>query len=237
MHNENTPIKAGLLYSKELALLFGLPLDQSVELRPPLLGVALEIKKGSVGGHMCRLHVYYDAKSPVRLPAEDQLYLASAQLEQLPYGIIRKPSGEVRRFIGTTVRNLASRAIARFGTSKLISNVVASKDPNAAYVSMPLDGYHKNFVPGVSWLVMPINCALAARQDFYYVSLFLEKSHSPENLIMNELINPNDLIELTIPIELFNGVHDELERAVSDDVTSHKGRNHDWCKLIKSIDT
>jgi hypothetical protein len=131
MHNESPPIKSGLLYSEELALLFGLPVDQSVELQFPLLGVALEIKKGSFSGNICRLHVYYDAKSPIRLPAEDKLSLADAQLEQFPYGIIRKPSVEVRQLFGATVRNLANSAIARFGTSKLMSNVVASKDPHA----------------------------------------------------------------------------------------------------------
>jgi hypothetical protein len=104
---------------------------------------------------------------------------------------------------------------------------------------MPLDGYHKNVAPNVSWLVMPINCALAARRDFDHVTLFLEKSNAPADLILNELMHPKDLIEFTIPIGIFKGMERALEQAVleEDGATYSKGRAPNWYKLIKSVDT
>jgi hypothetical protein len=56
-----------------------------------------------------------------------------------------------------------------------ISAITASQDASTAYVSMPLDGYHKKLVPGVSWLVMSSNCFLAARQYFKQISMFLRR--------------------------------------------------------------
>ena len=57
----------------------------------------------------------------------------------------------------------------------LISAITALQNASAAYGSMPLDGYHKRFVSGVSWLVMSINCVLAVSQYFKQISIFLRR--------------------------------------------------------------
>jgi hypothetical protein len=233
MDNSHPPVKAGLVYSDKLAKLFGLPEAQTLEMKGPLLGAALDINEGIRGGNICRLHIYFDSELAIRLPSEQQMATASSQLGQFPYGSIKKPNADIRRAIGEDVRHLANRAIVRFGSTLLTSEVMASEDSNGAYVSMPLDGYQKNFVPGVSWLVMPINCALALRGDLNHISMFLETPDSPKDLILNQIIRPSVMVEFKIPNKLLRGMKVELEQAILEDETaSFKGQFLNWYKLI-----
>jgi hypothetical protein len=233
MDNSKPLVKAGMVYSEQLANLFGVPKAQSLSLNPPLLGAALDIKEGNRGGNICRLHIYFDSALDIRLPSAQQLTSASAQLDQFPFASIKKPVPEIRKAIGEDVRHLANRAIVRFGSAALTSEVIASEDPDAAYVSMPLDGYHKNFVPGVSWLVMSINCALAVREDLTHVSMFLETPNAAPDLILNQLIRPREMVEFKIPNELFANMKVELEQAlVEDETASSRGKPSSWYKVI-----
>ena len=233
MDDSKPQVKAGMVYSEQLANLFGVPKEQSLALTPPLLGAALDIKQGNRGGNICRLHVYFDTALSVRLPSAQQMASASAQLEQFPFASIKKPTSEIRTSIGEDVRHLSNRAIVRFGSSALTSEVIASQDPNAAYVSMPLDGYYRDFVPGVSWLVMSINCALAIREDLKHVSMFLETPSAMPDLILNQLIRPSEMVEFKIPNELFTNMKVELEQALLEDETaSSRGKPASWYKVI-----
>lgn len=233
MDNSKPLVKAGMVYSEPLANLFGVPKAQSLSLVSPLLGAALDIKEGNRGGNVCRLHIYFDSALDIRLPSAQQLASASAKLEQFPFASIKKPTPEIRKAIGQDVRYLANQAIVRFGSSALTSEVIASQDPDAAYVSMPLDGYHKNFVPGVSWLVMPINCALAVREDLMHISMFLETLNATPDLILNQLIRPSEMVEFKIPNELFINMKVELEQALlEDETTSSQSRPESWYKVI-----
>jgi hypothetical protein len=233
MHSSKTHVKAGMVYSEQLANLFGVPKEQSLTLTSPLLGAALDIKQGNHFGNVCRLHVYFDTALPVRLPSAQQLASASAQLDQFPFASIKKPAPEIRQEIGQDVRHLANRAIVRFGSSALTSEVVVSQDPDAAYVSMPLDGYHKDFVPGVSWLVMTIHCSLAAREEFKHISMFLETPSATPDLILNQVIRPSEMVEFKIPNALFTNMKVELEQALLEDETAaSRGRPASWFKVI-----
>jgi hypothetical protein len=132
MDNSGLPLRTGMVYSKRLALLSGVPKEQRLELMPPSLGAALEIKEGNRGGNICRLHIYYDSDLAIRLPSLKQLASASAKLEQFPFASIKKPTSEIRQAIGEDVRQLANRAIVRFGSSPLISCITSSHDFNTA---------------------------------------------------------------------------------------------------------
>lgn len=224
---------SGFSYSSELASMFGLPSSEAVDLDSPLLASALDIKTGNRGGSICRLHVLLRSDTDVRLPAEQQLNSVSGQFDQIPYSFIKKPQADIRKKIGEQVRTLANRAIMRFGTATLNDGIVASEDPNASYVSLPLDSYHRDFVPGVTWLVMPINCALAADDKHTSFSLFLENSNSPNDMILNQFVDPNKMLELKIPIAMFRGMREEFEFALeSDEKASSIGKAPDTFKII-----
>lgn len=224
---------SGFSYSSELASMFGLPSSEAVDLDSPLLASAIDIKTGNRGGSICRLHVLIRSDTDVRLPAEQQLNSVSGQFDQIPYSFIKKPQADIRKKIGEQVRTLANRAIMRFGTATLNDGIVASEDPNASYVSLPLDSYHRDFVPGVTWLVMPINCALAADDKHTSFSLFLENSNSPNDMILNQFVDPNKMLELKIPIAMFRGMREEFEFALeSDEKASSIGKAPDTFKII-----
>ena len=96
-----------------------------------------------------------------------------------------------------------------------------------------LTGIIKNFVPGVSWLVMPINCALAVREDLMHISMFLETLNATPDLILNQLIRPSDMVEFKIPNDLFINMKVELEQALlEDETTSSQSRPESWYKVI-----
>jgi hypothetical protein len=233
MNNSEPTLKAGMVYPERLAVLFGVPQAQSIAPAPPLLGAALEIKIGNRGGNICRLHVYCDGSLAVPLPSLQQLASAGAKLEQFPFASIKTPTKEIRQAIAEDVRHLAKRAIVRFGSSPPTSVINASQEPSAAYVSVPLEGYYKEFVPGVSWLVMSINCALAVRQDFTYISMFLETPKATPYLILNQIIRPTEMVDFKIPNKLFKDMNQELEQALVEDATaSSRGKPASWYKVI-----
>lgn len=62
-------LKAGMVYSEGLAALLGVARVQCLELMPPLLGAALDIKAGNRGGNICHLHVFFDSSLALRLPS------------------------------------------------------------------------------------------------------------------------------------------------------------------------
>jgi hypothetical protein len=132
MDNSGLPLRTGMVYSKRLALLSGVPKEQRLELMPPSLGAALEIKEGNRGGNICRIHIYYDSDLAIRLPSLKQLASAFAKLEQFSFASIKKPTSEIRQAIGEDVRQLANRAIVRFGSSPLISCIASLHDFNTA---------------------------------------------------------------------------------------------------------
>jgi hypothetical protein len=224
---------SGFSYSKELANMFGLPSAEAMDLDSPLLASALDIKTGNRGGSICRIHVLIRSDTDMRLPEDQQLNSVSGQFDQIPYSFIKKPQADIRKKIGEQVRALANRAIMRFGTAALDDGIVANEDPNASYVSLPLDSYHKDFVPGVTWIVMPINCALAADEKHTSFSLFLESSKSPSDMILNQFIDPNKMLELKIPTVMFRSMQEELNFALeSDENASSIGKAPDTYKII-----
>jgi hypothetical protein len=224
---------SGFSYSNELANMFGLPSAKAIALDSPLLATAIDIKTGNRGGSICRVHVLIRSETDVRLPVEQQLNSISGQFDQIPYSFIKKPQADIRKKIGEQVRTLANRAIMRFGTSPLTDGIVASEDPNASYVSLPLDSYHKDFVPGVTWIVMPINCALAANDKHTSLSLFLESAKSPSDMILNQFIDPNKMLELRLPTAMFRGMQEELDFALaSDENASSIGKAPETYKVI-----
>jgi hypothetical protein len=52
MDSSKPQVIAGMVYSEQLASIFGVPKTQSAQLTPPLLGAGLDIKAGNRGGNM-----------------------------------------------------------------------------------------------------------------------------------------------------------------------------------------
>ena len=81
---------------------------------------------------------------------------------------------------------------------------------------MPLNGYNREFVPGVGWLAMTINCELAAHEEYKYATLYIESNDSPNNMILNGQVNPSKMVEFQIPQVLVEGMRSSL-RAATDE--------------------
>lgn len=213
----DAPFVPGMVYSEKLANVFGLAPESVTAMKEPLLGSALDISGGVTGGHVCQLHVFMNAGTDVRLPNEPDLRSISASVTELPYALLKKPGAELKKLLGSQVRLLANRAIVRFGTGNLQSEVVASDDKSGSYVSLPLNEYNKELYPGVMWLSVPINCALAAESTYDTVSVFFEKSTSPQDMIINQLVSPDKMTSVDIPMALFKGMREDLSLALTRD--------------------
>lgn len=222
----------GLIYSERFADILGLDRVTATTTKEPLLGAALDITRNVSGGHVCHLHVFFRDDIDARLPEEKRMRSISAHVSQLPYALIKKPGRELRQQLGDQVSQLANRAIVRFGSGNLTSEVIASEDKQGSYVSLPLNDYDKALFAGVAWLSMPVNCALAADSSYDTVTVFLESSSSPADMILYQKIDPTNMISIDIPLVLFTGMADELNSALSQDSSANKGQRSDRVKII-----
>jgi hypothetical protein len=222
-------IGTGFSYSPELAAKFGLPEDDAILLKAPLLGAAIEIKNGIVG-KICLLHILYDAKINIRLPAAQAMQALGSNMDVFPNGFLESPDKEIRKFFADQVGALANRAMFRYGKSELDGEVVSGEDTDGSYTSLPLNGYNREFVPGVGWLAMSINCELAAHEEYRYATLYLESNDSPEDMILNGYVNPSRLIEFQIPQVLMRGMRSSLRAAAEE---SSEGLRSDRFSVIK----
>lgn len=208
-------VNTGFSFSPELAAKFGLPKDDAIVLQEPLLGAAIEIKDG-IAGKICLLHILYDAKINIRLPPAKTMQALGSNMDVFPNSFLERPDKEIRKFFADQVGALANRAIFRYGKSALEGEAVAGEDPDGSYTSLPLSGYNREFVPGVGWLAMSINCELAAHQGYRYASLYVESNSSPNDMILNGYINPPKMIEFQIPEALMGGMCSSLRAATKE---------------------
>ena len=207
-------INTGFSYSPELAARFGLPKDDAIPLQAPLLGAAIEIKDGIVG-KVCLLHILYDAKINIRLPTSQTMQALGSNMDVFPNGFLERPDDQIKKFFADQVGALANRAMFRNGKGELDGEVALEEDADGSYTSLPLNGYNREFVPGVGWLAMSINCELAAHEEYKHANLYLESNDSPKDMILNGYINPSKMIAFQIPQALMTGMRSSL-RAATD---------------------
>ena len=222
-------INTGFSYSPELAARFGLPEDDAILLQAPLLGAAIEIKEGIIG-KICLLHILYDAKINIRLPAAQTIQALGSNMDVFPNGFLERPDKEIKKFFADQVGALANRAMFRYGKRELDGEVVLGEDTHGSYTSLPLNGYNREFVPGVGWLAMSINCELAAHEEYRYATLYLESNDSPKDMILKGYVNPSKLIEFQIPQVLMNGMRSSLRAATEE---SSEGLRSNRFSVIK----
>lgn len=230
--NESVSPIPGFVYSSQMADMFGLDPDTSTEIDPPLLGAVLEISKGITGANLCRLHLYIDSTADLRLPEQESMVSIGPHVQQLPYAVLKKPATDIRKEISLQVRELANLAIIRFGRGSLEMPVLAGEDTAAAYTSFPLDAYDKSLVGGVTWLVMGINCAIAAEGNFDTVTMYFEKQSSPDGMIVNQQIDPFQLTAVNIPMSLFEGMQEDLLAATEEDAQGISRNNTPRFRVI-----
>ena len=205
----------GFSYSPELAARFGLPKDDAIMLKSPLLGAAIEIKDG-ITGKICLLHILYDAKINIRLPASRIMQALGSNMDVFPNGFLERPDKEIKQFFADQVGALANRAMFRYGKRELDGEITLGEDSLGSYTSLPLNGYNREFVPGVGWLAMSINCELAAHEEYRHATLYLESTDSPKDMILNGYINPSKMIEFQIPQVLMTGMRSSLRAATGE---------------------
>jgi len=210
----------GFSYSADLAARFGLPADDATPMSAPLLGAAIEIKEG-IAGKVCVLHVLYDAAIDIRLPDAESMQALGSNMDVFPNGFMQRPDKDTRKFFAAQVASLSNRAMFRYGKSALEGGATAGDDAEGSYTSMPLNGYNREFVPGVGWLAMSINCELAAHEEYRYAALYLESNSSPSDMVLNGHVDPGKMIELQIPQALIDGMRSSL-RAVADEPSGSK---------------
>lgn len=213
----------GFSYSPELAPKFGLPAEEATDMQSPLLGLALQIEPGVRGGNICVLHIMFDSAADIRLPADHEMHAIGANVGVFPNGFMQRPDSEIRRHIADRDGALAHRAMFRNGRNELTEGATAGDDSNGSYTSMPLHGYNREFVPGVGWLAMMINCELAAHDDYSHASLFAESNLSPSDMIANLHVDPSKMIEFKFPAAFLPGMRSMLQAAVDEsmDMNQH----------------
>ena len=211
----NVVNNTGFSYAPELAAKFGLSTDRARALEPPLLGVALEVKAG-IAGPVCLLHVLYDASIDIRLPDAAEMHALGSNIDSFPAGFLAKPDKSVRQFFATQVGALSNLAIFRHGHGPLTEGVAVHEDKRGSYTSMPLTGYKREFVPGIGWLAMTVNCELAAHDEYTDASLFVERNDSPSDMIFNAYVDPAKMIEFRIPAALIKGMQDAMHAATDE---------------------
>jgi hypothetical protein len=203
-------IDSGFSYSPALAEKFGLPADDAIAMQAPLLGAALELKDGFAGKD-CVLHVLFDASIDIRLPDAHSMQALGSNMDVFPNGFMQRPNKEIRQFFAGQISALANRAIFRFGNRPLEGGATSGDDPEGSYTSMPLQGYNREFVPGVGWLAMSINCELASQEQYQYSALYVESTSSPSDMVLNGHVDAGKMIELQIPQVLMDGMRTALE--------------------------
>ena len=210
-------METGFIYGGRLAELFGLPVERAVDTREPLLGAAIELKTGVKGRHLCVLHAFVDDAAPIRLGDAPAMSNALSRRDVAPYAFIVKPARTLRGAIGQRTMALSNRALLRMAAAPLASATTVNQDAAGAYSSLPLDGYERSFVPGVSWLAMSFNCAAVAAKDYASFTLWLERSDGPEQLIANLRVDPATMVALDIPASLFDAMKPAVDRAMAFD--------------------
>lgn len=205
----------GFSYSPELATKLGLPADKASALQAPLLGVSLEVR-GGIMGPVCLLHVLFDSSIDIRLPDAPEMHALGANVDSFPAGFIAKPDKSIRPFFATQVGALSNRAAFRNSRIPLEGGANMTEDKNASYSSMPLDGYKREFVPGVGWLAMTVNCELAAHEEYSHASLFVETNAGPSDMIFNGHVDSSKMIEFVIPQSLIAGMRPSLRAATNE---------------------
>lgn len=208
-------VNTGFSYSPELAARFGLPKDDAILLQAPLLGAAIEIKDG-IAGKICLLHILYDAKINIRLPTAKTMQALGSNMDVFPNSFLEHPDKGIRKFFADQVSALANRAIFRYGKSELEGEAAAGEDTDGSYTSLPLNGYNREFVPGVGWLAMSINCELAAHEGYRYAALYVESMDSPNDMILNGYINPSKMIVFQIPQVLMGGMRSSVRAGAKE---------------------
>jgi hypothetical protein len=181
----------------------------------PLLGAAIEIKEG-ITGKVCVLHVLYDATIDIRLPDAQSMQALGSNMDVFPNGFLQRPDKDTRKFFAAQVAALSNRAMFRYGKSALEGGATAGDDADGSYTSMPLNGYNREFVPGVGWLAMSINCELAAHEKYQHAALYLESNSSPSDMVLNGHVDPGKMIELQIPQVLIDGMRSSLQAAAAE---------------------
>ena len=212
----------GFSYSPELASKLGLPTDKASALEAPLLGAALEVKAG-IGGPVCLLHVLYDSTIDIRLPDAAEMHALGSNTDSFPAGFLAKPDKSIRQFFATQVGALSNRAAFRNSRVPLEGGANMTEDKNASYTSMPLSGYNREFVPGVGWLAMTVNCELAAHEEYSHASLLVETNAGPSDMIFNGHVDSSKMIEFVIPQSLIAGMRSSL-RAATNEGSGHAPR-------------
>jgi len=205
-------VNTGFSYSPELATRFGLPKGDAIPLQLPLMGAAIEIKEGIIG-KICLLHVLYDANINIRLPEAQTMQALGSNMDVFPNAFLDRPDKEIRKFFAVQVGALSNRAIFRYGKVALEREAVSGKDSNGSYTSLPLNGYNREFVPGIGWLAMSINCELAAHEEYRHATLYVESNDSPNDMILNGHVSPSKMIEFQIPQTLIDGMRSSLREA------------------------
>ena len=205
----------GFSYTPELAAQLGLPADRARSLEPPLLGAALEIKAG-IAGPVCLLHILYDTSIDIRLPDAAEMHALGSGIDTFPAGFLAKPDKNLRQFFAAQVGALSNRAIFRVGRGPLTEGVAVHEDKSGSYVSMPLTGYKREFVPGIGWLAMSVNCKLAAHGEYTDAALFVESNDSPSDMIFNAYVDPAKMIEFRIPRALMEGMQSAMHAATDE---------------------
>ena len=215
-------IETGFSYSTALSEKFGLPADSAVPKQAPLLGVALEIRDG-LAGKDCVVHVLYDAAIDIRLPDPQSMRALGSNFDLLPNSFLQRANKDIRKFFGTQMATLANRAIFRFGISPLEGETTSGHDPEGSYTSMPLLGYNREFVPGVGWLAMSINCELASQEQYRYSALYVESRSSPSDMVLNGHVDPGKMIEFQLPQILMEAMRPSLRAAANEPLSSRRG--------------
>ena len=210
-------IKTGFMYGPRLAGLLGLPDEQATDVAEPLLGAAVELRVGAKGRHLCVLHVFVDAAAPLRLPAAQSLSNLQSRRDVAPYLFMRKAAKSIRGALSQRMLALSNLALLRMAKSPVSAATTVNQDAEGAYSSLPLDGYERDFVPGVTWLAMSFNCAALEGKDYTRYSLWLERSDGPEQMILNLKVDPAQMLELQLPARLFDGMRPAIDRAMQVD--------------------
>lgn len=214
-------METGFSYSTELAAKFGLPAGDAIPLQAPLLGAALEIKDG-IAGKVCVLHVLYDASIDIRLPEAQSMQALGSNMDVFPNGFLQRPDKDLRKFFAAQMGALANRAMFRYGKNALEGGATSGDDADGSYTSMPLNAYNREFVPGVGWLAMSINCELAAHEEYTHAALYVESNASPSDMILNGHVNPTKMIEFQIPQVLIDSMRSSLKAAVDEPASDRR---------------
>lgn len=211
------------VYSQSLAETLGLDVASAQGLAEPLLAAAIEVSEGINGRSRSVLHIWLQSDSDPRLPEAPLLVHPGAVAGQLPYQLLGKPSRTMRQHLGALTRTLSNRGVLRMSNAPLEGETTLSNDEGAAWSNLPLDQYQREFAPGVTYLAMAFNHAGVVSGNYSSFSFHLERAAGSSELIMNNQLNPAEMVNLSIPSDLFESMKSAFESALrQDDLTVPK---------------